>query len=79
MSYYINSFQRRHKFADKIFSLYFLIMRLCATYRRANIIYLVSDESNFCEQCFRYNRFYNLAFPIHEWERFRRAKKRLSQ
>jgi hypothetical protein len=75
----INSSQRRHKFADKVFSLYFFAMRLYAACRRAGIIYLISDKSNSCEQCFRYNRFYDLAFLIYEWERLRRAKERLSQ
>jgi hypothetical protein len=79
MSRRINSSQRRYKFADKVFSFYFLIIRPCAACRRANIIYLVFDESDFCEQYFRYNRFCNLAFFIYEWERFRQAKKRLSQ
>jgi hypothetical protein len=66
MSCRINSSQRRHKFANKVFSLYSLVMRSCAACRRVNIVCLISDESDFCEQCFRYNRFYDLAFFIHE-------------
>jgi hypothetical protein len=54
-------------------------MRPCAACRRADIIYLVSDESDSCEQCLRYNRSCDLAFSIYEWERLRRAKERLSQ
>jgi hypothetical protein len=54
-------------------------MRPYAACRRAGTVYLVSDESDSCEQCLRYNRFCDLAFPTHEWERLRRAKERLSQ
>ena len=73
------SSQRRHKFTDKVFSLCSLAMRPYTTCRRAGIIYLVSDESDSCEQYLRYNRSCDLAFPAHEWERFRRTKERLSQ
>jgi hypothetical protein len=45
----INSSQRRHKFADKVFSLYSLAMRLCAACRRIGIVYLVFNESDSCE------------------------------
>jgi hypothetical protein len=54
-------------------------MRPCAVCRRVNTVCLVSDESDSCEQCLRYNRFCDLAFPAYEWERLRRAKERLSQ
>jgi hypothetical protein len=74
-----NNSQRRHKFANKVFSFYSLAMRPCAACRRVDIIYLVSDESDFCEQYLRYNRFCDLAFLAYEWERLRRAKERLSQ
>jgi hypothetical protein len=62
----INSSQRRHKFANKVFSLYSFIMRSCAVCRRVNTMYLIFDESNSYEQCLRYNRFYNLAFFTYE-------------
>jgi hypothetical protein len=62
----INSSQRRHKFADKVFSLYSLIIRPYAACRRINTVYLISDKSDSCEQYLRYNRFYNLAFSAHE-------------
>jgi hypothetical protein len=74
----INSSQRRHKFADKVFSFYFFAMRPCAACRRANTVCLIFDESDSCEQYLRYNRFYDLAFSIYEWERLRRVKERLS-
>jgi hypothetical protein len=41
-------------------------MRPYAACRRVGIMYLVSDESDFCEQYLRYNRFCDLAFFIHE-------------
>jgi hypothetical protein len=66
MSRRINSSQRRYKFTDKVFSLCFFIMRPCVICRRANTVYLIFDESDFCEQCLRYNRFYDLAFFAHE-------------
>jgi hypothetical protein len=47
MSRRINNSQRRHKFADKVFSLYFLAMRFYAACRYTGIVYLVSDESDF--------------------------------
>jgi hypothetical protein len=52
-------------------------MRPYAAYRRSGAICLISDESDFCKQCLRYNRFYDLVFSTHEWERFRKVKKRL--
>jgi hypothetical protein len=66
MSYRINSSQRRHKFVDKVFSLYSLIMRPYAACRRVSTVYLISDESDFYEQCFRYNRSCDLVFFTHE-------------
>jgi ribosomal protein L36 len=74
----IISSQRRHKFADKVFFLYSFVMRSCAVCRRAGAVYLISDESDSYKQCFRYNRFCDLTFPAHEWERLRKAKERLS-
>jgi hypothetical protein len=62
----ISSFQRYYKFADKVFSLYSLIMRPCAVCRRVDTICLVSDESDSYEQYFRHNRFYDLAFLTYE-------------
>jgi hypothetical protein len=62
----IISSQRRHKFANKVFSLYSLAMRFCATYRRAGIICLIFNESDSYEQYLRYNRSCDLAFPAHE-------------
>jgi hypothetical protein len=61
-----NNSQRRHKFADKVFSLYFFIMRPYITCRRTGTVCLISDESDFCEQCLRYNRSCDLAFLTHE-------------
>jgi hypothetical protein len=62
----ITNSQRRHKFTDKVFFLYFLIMRFCIACRRAGAVCLISDESDFYKQYFRYNRSYNLAFPAYE-------------
>jgi hypothetical protein len=78
MSRRINNSQRRYKFVDKVFSLYSLATRPYVTCRRAGIVCLIFNESDFCEQCLRYNRFYDLAFPVYEWERLCRAKERLS-
>jgi hypothetical protein len=61
-----NSSQRRHKFIDKVFSLYSLVMRPYIIYRRTSTVYLISDESDFYEQCLRYNCSCNLAFPAYE-------------
>jgi hypothetical protein len=72
------SSQRRYKFADKVFSLYSFVMRSYAACYRVGAVYLISDESDSCEQCLRYNRFCDLAFPAYKWERFRKTKKRLS-
>jgi hypothetical protein len=79
MPRHINSSQRRHKFADKVFSFYFFAMRLCAACRRTDTMCLVFDESDSCEQYLYYNRFCDLVFLAYEWKRLRRAKKRLSQ
>jgi hypothetical protein len=62
----INNSQRRHKFVDKVFSFYSLVMRLYAACRRADTVYLVFNESDSCEQCLRYNRFYDLVFFTYE-------------
>jgi hypothetical protein len=52
-------------------------MRPCQSYASRQIFYIMSSESEHCEQYIRFNRQYDLASPYKKIERLYRQKKKL--
>jgi hypothetical protein len=68
----IFSILRRRLRVNYFFFSGFIAMRFCQSYMRADILYVLSSESEYYEQCVRFARFYKLATPYVELDRFYR-------
>jgi hypothetical protein len=75
-SKFSNSFRHSRR-ADRLFSQCLIIMRLCQSYVSRGLFCVVSDMSEYCEQCFRAKRSCELALSDAEMERLLRQKKEL--
>jgi hypothetical protein len=67
------SVHRRHRLANSLLSKGFITMRPCSACTRAGILCVTFSESESCEQCVRFHRSYELAWPAAEIERLHKA------
>ena len=76
---FISSTSRRHRHADKILILGLLTMRPCAHCAASHALCVVTDTSEKCEQCVRFNRPYDLASPWAEVDRLLEQRDKLRE
>ena len=70
---------RRHRQADKILSIGVFAMRSCAHCVSSNSLCILSDISEKCEQCHRFNRPCDLAAPWAEVDRLLERRDKLRE
>jgi hypothetical protein len=73
--YKISNTLRRRLRADYFFSSDFIVMRLCQSYIRTGILYILSSKSEYYEQYIRFTRSYKLAISYVELNWFYRQKR----
>jgi len=70
---------RRRKRADFLLNTGVLAMRACASCLSFGVACILSSADERCEQCFRYNRIYELASRQDEAERIFKKKDKLRE
>jgi hypothetical protein len=68
-----SSVYRRHRLANSLLSKGFITMRSCSACTRAGVLCVISPESELYEQCVRFHRSCELAWPAAEVERLHKA------
>jgi hypothetical protein len=68
---------RHSRRANRLFFYYLFIIRLCRFCISRNLLYIIFNLSEHCEQYFRNKRFYELTLPNAEMERLLRQKREL--
>jgi hypothetical protein len=75
--YKLSNSLRRVQRANLILSIRIPVMRPCQSCASRQMLYVISSESEYCEQYIRFNRQCDLASPHKEIERLYRQKKEL--